>query len=442
MTRRLPFALFALLLLLAVAVADRYGGRVDLTRGGRHSLSTRSKEVLRHLPGRVDASAFYRGEDLKAGNVRDLLLLYEKEGRRFRFTFVDPDRNPNEVARAGVRRYGVIVLEAGDRKETVYNWSENSMTAALVRLFRETPLTVRVTTGHGENDGESSEDGGMSLAWEALHAEAIDTALFTAVGEFALPGGTDLVVMAGPKVPLTPGEVDRFERFIRAGGKMLLLLDPGVSGGVLDLLNRFGMEARRDVVVDRSGRLFGTDATTIVVERYDTHDATRGLRGATVLAGCRSIVPFRRGAGGGEVRSLLTTGDGAWGETGPIGPGGKNIRFDEGKDHPGPLCVGMIASVPVPGSEAKGRLAVIGDSDFATNRYVSEALNGDLFLALVRWMAGGESAGGIRAVEGGEELLLLSATRGKILFWAVVVAVPALWALIGGAVAFRWRRRG
>jgi ABC-type uncharacterized transport system involved in gliding motility auxiliary subunit len=47
-----------------------------------------------------------------------------------------------------------------------------------------------------------------------------------------------------------------------------------------------------------------------------------------------------------------------------------------------------IASPP---PKREGRLIVVGDADFAQNRYVAEGANADLFLNMVTWLVGQEN---------------------------------------------------
>ena len=51
----------------------------------------------------------------------------------------------------------------------------------------------------------------------------------------------------------------------------------------------------------------------------------------------------------------------------------------------------MAMATTVGGDSSEGRLVVVGDSDFARNRYMAEAYNADLFLNIVAWLAGQET---------------------------------------------------
>lgn len=446
MSRPLSFPVLLLISIVLVALADRFGGRIDLTRERIHSLSTRSLEVLTRLDEKVEAVAFYRPEDPAAAVIEELLERYAASSGHFHYSIVDPDRNPALAKSLKATTYGTTVLKAGEREERLYNWSEESFTSAVVRIVRTDNPLLLVVEGHGENGFDSDEPDGMSRAWQKIRSEGIRVESFLSAASSQIPDSTDLIVVAGPKVAFDQREIDQFEDYIRAGGKMLLLLDPDAGRGPDDLAGRFGMEAREDVIVDQSNRLFGADMQMPVVVEYDLHDATRDLSGTTLFPHSRSIALFRGGEGGGEVRSLLRTSDRAWGETDRVRLGEGDAAYEEGTDHPGPLLLGMIASVSAgsnpEGGVRRGRLALLGDSDFATNRYISHGVNAELLLGLVRYLVAGKEPLGIVAPGREDELLILTAAEGQFLFWGAVVGLPALVALAGTITVTRWRRSG
>ena len=85
-----------------------------------------------------------------------------------------------------------------------------------------------------------------------------------------------VLVVAGPSNDLLAQEIDLLRAYLENGGKMLVLLDPPDSAdapnpeNLMGLLQEWGIEVGRDIVVDFSGvgQLLGTDAATPVAASY------------------------------------------------------------------------------------------------------------------------------------------------------------------------------
>jgi ABC-type uncharacterized transport system involved in gliding motility auxiliary subunit len=116
-----------------------------------------------------------------------------------------------------------------------------------------------------------------------------------------------------------------------------------------------------------------------------------------------------------------------------------------GSGRQGPISLGMACErfreFAEPGHKPlAGRLVVIGDSDFLTNRYVDMAGNMNLFLNSVDWLAGRQDLISVRPKVADVRLLDLTARQSQMVFWLSVVVVPG-GAVLGGVAAMIRRRR-
>ena len=90
--------------------------------------------------------------------------------------------------------------------------------------------------------------------------------------------------------------------------------------------------------------------------------------------------------------------------------------------------------------EEVDRLVLVGDSDFASNRWLSDVPgNGDFFLNCVSWLVGKSEEIGIRPKSPEQAGLSLSSRQMKAVVWVVLVGIPAAVILLGCAVW--WLRR-
>ncbi len=425
-----------------VAFLDRSGGVLDLTRESAHTLSVGSERVVQALPEPVDVIAFYRPDDPRTSRIERLLQKYADASPSFRYRIIDPDLSPGEAARYDVTVYGTIVLESGPRRRTVPSRSENAITTALLLLFDDRPRTVRVDESYGGRGVSNTADDGLSIAAEAMRTSGFRVEPFLMAASPQVPVDTDVLVIAGPRIPIPRPAQDSLESYVRAGGRLLLLFDPETNGETVAFVRRFGIDAGAGVVVDPGAALYGGDMQTPVVASYDLHDATRGLAGASVFPRARALSLFERGRGADEVRSLITTGDDAWAESDValLMKSGKAV-FSEAADVKGPLALAMSASVASE-SGKRGRVIVFGDSDWVSNRYFAQGAHAKLLLNAVKYLGWEGAALGLALGETTSEPLLLSRPQGRFFFWFGSAVLPGIWAALGFLFVSRWRRNG
>jgi len=85
-------------------------------------------------------------------------------------------------------------------------------------------------------------------------------------------------------------------------------------------------------------------------------------------------------------------------------------------------------------------VVVFGDSDFASNAYISLSGNKDLILNTIGWLAEEEDLISVRAKNPVSQPVVLNVTQGRVVFWLPVVALPAIVGLIGVLVVINRRR--
>jgi ABC-type uncharacterized transport system involved in gliding motility auxiliary subunit len=95
---------------------------------------------------------------------------------------------------------------------------------------------------------------------------------------------------------------------------------------------------------------------------------------------------------------------------------------------------GGISSSPV---TAPSRIAIVGDSDFATNSFFHFLGNGNLFLNTVNYLVGEEDLIGLEPRTFDLPRLSLTNRQMKGTFFLVLILVPGVLALVGTAVWWR-----
>jgi ABC-type uncharacterized transport system involved in gliding motility auxiliary subunit len=420
---------------LVEAVSYRHNWRVDLTENKRHSLSPQTIKVLAELPVPVKATAFFRPDQPGKRTAEDLFKQYAaRSDGKFSWEVVDADRDPLRAKRYNVETYGTVILEATPKEgqvkeEKLTEADEEKLTNGLIRVIREGKRTIYFLKGHGEKDLTNREKTGLSEVKESLEKLNYQVKDVLLARETKLPDDAAIVVVAGPEKDLLPNEVDALAGYVASGGKVLFMVDPFQAPGLNALLDRYGLAVGNDVIIDINpqGRLLGAGPEVPVVGDYQSHPITRDFRYATFFPVARTVTVKDKPPEGVTAQPLARTSGESWAETNQQEIKTGQVKPDAGEAR-GPLTVAAVATVDAKAAaekkDAKARVVVIGDSDFASNAFVRLSGNKDLFLNTVSWLAEEENQIAIRPKDPRSTPVFLTAAQGQVLFYVPVVLLP------------------
>jgi len=257
-----------------------------------------------------------------------------------------------------------------------------------------------------------------------------------------IPEDAAAVVIAGPSQMLLPVEEERLQRYFEKGGKLLVLADPQTKFKLPAFIEALGIKTSGDLVLDASGvgQALGMGPAVPLVMDYEQHPLLKGIYGKISLFPLAQSLVVQKNKKC-TVTPLFYSNAQSWGET---DLNGETFRYDEGKDLKGPLVLAAVATCPIgQGDEPSTKEAtaiVVGDSDFASNRFLNAQVNRDLFLNMVSWLAEDKNLLGIRPKTLANRRILLTESQKFYLFWGLVVALPFLTLLSGLWVWYRRRR--
>src|SRR5262245_32986315 len=457
-------AVLAILGLLGF-LSTRYHWRFDWSEAHVHSLSDQSQKLLDGLDGDVEVVAFY--PPLDVGPVRDLLDRYAYASPRFKVSYVDPNERPELLARYEITPeklgHGVVHIGLGGESVEVSEMTEEKVTNALVKLSRTGEKKVYFLEGHNEHAVEGEAGGakdGYERAADALRNEnyTVEKLLLAAKGD--VPADADVLVIPGATRPLLDEERQALHRYLERGGATFVLLDPRANTNLVDDVRSWGVNLGDDIVVDRELALVG-QATTPFARRYaESHEITKGLKDTTIFQAARSV----RSAGDGKasLTELVFTGDSSWAET-DLGRffGEGSAELGDG-DLRGPVSLAVAGTLhlapsngtpPVASGAGEAapadtaakpagkdaRVAVFGDSDFASNELIEAYRNRDLFVNTVNWLMGDVEAISIRPAHSRASRFDLSAEQFLTIRSLSLFVLPQAIAVAG--VLVWWSRR-
>ncbi len=439
----LSIALFAVLEILAT----RHNVRFDLTPAQSFALSPSARQVAETFDLPVRVTAFYNSQNGdQRRDMADLLEQFHGAAPNLTYRLLDLDRSPALANKYGVSSYNTGVLEADDGSVPLRSIDEAEITNALLSFSRQRSRTICFVTGHGERDPQNPDErSGYSELGKALERERFAVQTLGTVPSSGVPSTCTEVVLGGPSHDFLPGEGDALLRYLRGGGRVLLLVDPDAPPSVLAFLRGLGIEARGDLIVDEQNRFVGSDSFMPQVVRFRTETFHNRLTAPAVLSLARPIGPAEQAAAGVQVTPIAATSPDSWAIVGAAKPPDGEIRFRREVDEVGPFSIGVLATVDAARPDAPaGQLMVFGDSDFASNFYLNLLGNKDLILSAVAVLAEDPALIAVRRKglpSGTLSAISLTAAQSRVIFWASVVALPVASIVIGGALGLRRLRR-
>jgi ABC-type uncharacterized transport system involved in gliding motility auxiliary subunit len=339
-------ATLAMLVILGLVnfLGVRYAQRIDLTENQLFTLSPLSQRVVKNLQQSVKVWIF----DPKPNPAdRDLLNNYRRYGSKLEYEFVDPQVKPSLAQKFKIKGQGEVYLEYGPERKLLQTvndaqrLSEIKLTNGIEQLTSDRTDTVYFLQGHGERPLEQVE-GGLSEAASALKEKNFIAQPLTLAERSDVPEDASIVVVAGPKRALFPGEAQALKNYLSTGGSLLLMVDPETNLGLDNLLTDWGVNLERQIVIDASGqgRSIGLGPATPLVTNYGNHPITRDFgKGYSFYPLARPVTT--KPVDGIKETVLVTTNEQSWGESNPEK---QPLQFDPKSDRPGPLMLGVALS--------------------------------------------------------------------------------------------------
>jgi ABC-type uncharacterized transport system involved in gliding motility auxiliary subunit len=471
----------------------RYHVRLDLTDTQLFTLSPQSKELISNLPQTIKVWLFSREQNLQD---RELLDNYQRQGKQFKFEYVDPQLRPGIAKKFGVKDYGEVYLEFGDKQQLVQVISENErlseikLTNKLQKITSLTTAKIYFLQGHGEHPLTASK-GAISQAIKGLTDKNFTTSVLNLAENPQVPNDANVIVVAGAKRELLSGEVIALQDYLNRGGNLLLMIDPNTDPKIDPILKDWGVRLDNRLAIDTSGESLQLGPAAILVTEYGQHPITKDF-GNNI-----SLYPLTRPieidpVPGIESMTLLKTKPypNSWAETDQKS---QKLEFNEGQDLKGPLTLGVAltrklstptsaiptpttsaiptpttsaiptpttSAIPTPTSspiptpttsaiptpinspttEKESRLVVFGNSNFAVDGLFEQQLNGDVFLNSVSWLSQqNEQLLSIRPKEPKNRRIVISTLQANLLTIAAVFILPLI-SLLTGFIIW-WKRR-
>lgn len=498
---------------LATEVADWRYWRWDLSARGRNTIDPATLERIDNLEGELRIETFLRplghgyqsvsGDAL--GRMADLLFRVES-ARRGKVSVVHHDMTDPAAAleaqiALGVEGENVVVVAYRGRKSVIrvfgevaaIDWGnpkpdglqyltergipnvydprtwnpsrgafvparltgfygEAGLAAAIARVSVEDEPRVLVSTGHGEPE----VDGTLTTSYGRLKAELERDGFRVATwdgADGAVPPGTDVLAVLGPRQPFAEHEVQAVEDFVARGGQLVVAPGNEAPLAVAALLEPYGLAIAPGIVCEEvrieTGLVEGTPYCAVLKVDGRTmaadHPVTELMRRNGLRLQFSNTHSLRRAAPstGVRVRDLVRSTPEAWLDQRDARTGAYDFALDHvGGETKGAVTLVALAEVDRGRSEGVvgngGRVLAIGSAAFLADGMF--AFNRDFLRAAFNWLAEREQR--IDVPPRPEDATAIDVARGReigVLSWTLTLVLPGACALIGAVVS--WRRR-
>lgn len=410
----------------------------DLTQNVSNSLEPVSVRALQQVSGPVHVLVFSPERDPNQGDMRKLIRqfvgMYQRYKPDITLDFMDPAQHPEEARRAEIQANGEMVVEYEGRREHLSMLNEQTFTSALLGLAHRQEQLVMYVDGHGERklDGVANfdlGDFGKQLKQLGFRISSLNLAVAQEV-----PDNTSLLVITQPQVDWLPGEVDKLMRFVDRGGNILWLLDAEPLHGLEPLAEKLGLSLTPGVVIDPDAEQMRVPPTWTLGSNYPPHAITRDFNYPTAFPFARALAHEDNQPWHYSV--LVDAAPRGWVSEYPP-KGNAKPKFNRNRDVPGPVDVALALEREV--DHHAQRIVVVGSGSFLSNMYSGNGRNLDLGVNMVNWLGKQDNLIFIPPRAARDGTVTLSKAQLGVISVSLIVVLPALLVLAGGAVW--WRRR-
>ena len=450
--------LVGLILSILNFISWRHPFRIDFSETRSFSLAPQTLKVLENLDRDVQIRAFFSEQAQARSRIKDLLGNYAYHSPKISYTIIDPDRKPSLAKQYEITEYDTLVFESGNQETRVQAASEQEITNAIIRINKDQKKLILFLEDHGEHSPADPDKNGYSLVKDQLQKQGFDVDALSLLEVGRVPEEANLLIIAGPQKKFLPQERKALSDYLSGGGRVFLLLDPNNSSGLDDLLDRWGVQMGKGLIIDTLSRLLGGDYTIPVVSQYPNHEITRNFNLATFFPVSQTVNFDQSKSSEFDFQAIAQTSENSWSKTNPRQG---NLNFNPAEDVQGPLTLAAVItrkpssdnpraedSLAIEGrdtvldaeaaQEDQSILVVFGDSDFASNASFDFSGNGDFFLNTVNWLTEEKDLISIRPQQPHFTPLFLTRSQGKVLMILSLFLLPSVVILTGLTI---WRKR-
>lgn len=353
----------------------------------------------------------------------------------------------------------VMLLKYKDRSTflRIFNdnrqWpSETEISAAFKRLLQTKMPKIVFLTGNLQRDINKVGDReykaltNLKTFRNSLINQGFDVDTLS-ISRQEIPSDITALVLADPKVALTPAETAKLEKYIADGGNILIAGEPGKQAMLNPLLATLGVKMREGIIVQPTKEMQPELVTPFITQtvssffkalEHAAHDSARAtMPGTTALSyadsGAFKISPL-----------LVTDARQTWLKKGKLVSDSAEVLFDSlAGDERGSFSTAISLTRNINGREQ--RIIVSADADFMSNaelqRFNLRSANFVFNTGLFSWLSYGEFPIDSSRPPAEDTKLNVTKDQAKFYKFIFVWVVPAILLAFGSILLIRRKRK-
>jgi ABC-type uncharacterized transport system involved in gliding motility auxiliary subunit len=440
---RIQQIIFYVLLIAAIILlanfSKQYNQQWDWTQNSRHTLSETTQGFLTQLDDGIDIQIFVSPNNEYRPAVEKLISLYQAHTEQLNVSFINPDFSPDLVRQHNIQQQAEMVVTKGGKVEHIYDLSEQSLTNALISVSRKQQPWLLFIEGHGERSPLNQANFNLGIWGQQLQKKGFKLHALNLIEHGQIPSNTAAVIIASPKKPWLPGEIELLKNYINDGGNLLWLSEPDSNQYLSELAEQLDIEFIVGTVMDPNAAALGIDDPQFVlITDFANHPVATATDSVTIFPEAVAIEVSNEQSQW-QHTALATSQENTWSKTDTS----SQEDFNIGVDTAGPFSLAYLLTrtVPEKTNEKEQRIAVVGDGDFASNTYIGNAGNLNFAVALVNWIVQEDELITIPVKITLDNQLNLSQTESLIIGLGFFLVIPLILLTIGFMLWWYRRKR-
>ena len=435
--------LFSTIIGLLAWLSNQYKIESDWTNNNKNTLSEISVKLLQQIPAPITITTFIPDGNLISNRqyIQELVAKYKKHKENITLNIINPDVAPDLVRKLKVTNYGEVVIEYEGRNEHIrQQLNEQTLTNTLQRLLRQGERRILFVSGHGERKPNGKANFDWSNFSEKLKVKGITTGLLK-LNETPDFQDVAAIVIASPQTDFLAGEVKIITDYVKSGGNLLWINEPGESlFGLQPLANYIGVRFHPGTIVDPTAQVMNVnDPSFAIITTYPSHAITRDFQYITIFPKAVGV-DINNIKDDWKISPFLQTVPRSWAETGILKGA---IDYNAGIDIVGPLTIGLALTRKDNKEQnvnlKKQRIVILGDGDFLSNTYLGNQGNLNIGHNIINWISNDDNFIAIPSSNAVDKQLNISDLFGALIGLFFLVVLP-LSLLISGTLIWYKRR--
>lgn len=264
---------------------------IDVTKNQLFTLSETSKKQIQNIDKKVKINLIGFGEET---SLTDLAKQYTKVNENIGIEVIeDIDQRADLKSQYNITEETQLIIVQTDENSKIlttddlytYDYttyqqmdiSEEKLTNAIVDLTKTKRPKIYFLTGHNEYSLTNE----LSMLNAYLTNEVNDVTTLDLLVTGKVPEDASLVVIGTPAKDFMEQEVEMLTSYVKAGGKMLWLNDPILTGetfpNIQKVLDQFGVTFQDGIILEQDKNKMALQSPNYIIPNIATTNATKDI---------------------------------------------------------------------------------------------------------------------------------------------------------------------